>query len=623
MKRRQAIAAICLLSILTQSVAPTLAHAEGNPFLKTLGPTAKPSLVAPVLPPIAQADDLSGRCFADGGPLVWPASDISGNLCPLPSETLPRCEAPQAQAPAAFKRLVRDYILACNENDLNRIRLMSQIAVSVFAHPGSADYIQKLQYLDRQSSFAPEAMYDIGKTLQYRWEAAYGMQLSQKLQAGINDHNREATLGERRNERRANGRRAGGIIGGLVALAALGILALRNPKAAIPNYNRVFRALVPVGKGILPSAGILIGLKAGGKAADLMSGMIEKDLPLAPAHVMHLGIDHDELSVDDDMLIKAVAPALIGVAAGDVFSMLVARRGMLSALSGLVRGAEIVNKAATPKINPAVMIASIAITIVVEGLVGPGIEYLEYRKLKTGARDARNAVDAAIKAHDPVTAYRASDALVAHTLLLAAHSNRPIMEANAKFLRALNEASEKYKIKDENDESPEYISHLDGLVAKLTREVNQALAGLDQRSDADFQAFLALDVLEAGEPEAFNELSPSARQQLQTYMDLYLASPGGIRDDNSATYQERFIEFVRGMRAAKTRQLAEQMRQGDFVHHSGHTLLMASAFLRTSGLDYVQPQADFLLSEVAREEAMISALAGPGDPGPSKRGQRL
>lgn len=591
---RRPVAALCLLTLLTQTLAPALAAADGNPFSRV------PDAVVPA-EPVNPPPSSPSECLLPFGALCLPHAQ-------------PRlvCEPAPAQAPESFERLIRDYIFAHKASDMSRsIHLISEIAISVFKNPGSEDYLAKLKYIDEQSAYAPDAMFDIGKTLQNRWEAAYGMQLSQKIQAGISDENAEDSLAEQRNGHRANGRRAGGIIGGLVALTALGILMLRHPTAT-PRYFTVFRALTRGARSeaavLATTVGTIAGIAVGGKAANAFSWFHERDLPLAPAHVMRLGIDRDELTPDDDLIVQAVVPALAGIAVGEGILLLTSGSGIVSNLAGVVRTVVTLNKAPNPaKINPAVLIGSIVVGFMAEALAGKGLDAWEYKQLKSAVRESRDAIELATQKGDTVLAYRASEALVANTLLLAAYSSKPITNAHIKFLQSLNAASEKFK--DPN--SPELKQKLEELVAKLTQDVNRALARLDQKSDADYQAFLALDVLEAADPGAMSQLSESAHGQLQTYLDLYLASPQGFKALNAADSQERFRQYIRGLRQAKTRELAQQLRDGQFVRHSGHTMLMSGALLRTTGLAYIQPQADFLMSEVAREEAMIHALSQP------------
>jgi hypothetical protein len=533
------------------------------------------------------------------------------------------CDAPSAKAPAAFKALVSDYTRAYDGKDeLKRIRLLSKIAISVFEDTRSQDYVDKLKYIDAQSAYSPEAMYDLGKALQDRWEATYGMDLGQKLKAGIADQNAEASLGEQRNNRRAKGRRIGGMIGGVVALTALGIAAIRHP-TAIPRYNAVFRAL-------LPATSMAAGIYVGGRVADHVSAIKERDLPLAPAHVMKLGIENDDFVQDEDLFAKVVVPMLGGVAAGEAVYALIEGRGAAATITSVVRGVAKLNKVATPaKVNPAVLVLSIVVTMMVEDLIGYAMERWEYRKLKNAVKESRDAVLKAIASGDVVAAYKGADALVLRTLALGAFSNKPVMEANAKFLKGISEdiskhcpapsASSKTPVECPYTQSTEHQQRVDQLTSQLTVDVSNALDKLDQRTDADFQAYLALEVLESRDASAIQGLSEMARERLREYMDIYMASPQAWKDPNSASAQERFQKYVRGMRKAKDRELAQQLKDNDFVEHSGHTLLQVSALLRTTKLDYLQPQADTLMKQIAQEDAMLQALSGDGSGAPIQR----
>jgi hypothetical protein len=631
-RRATALVALVALSGQILAVTSVAVRADGhNPFARVPAPAFGPhGTQAPTKPAEAPAEapaQAPSQAPDEQDEALTPP--CTGPFCLAPEKPVLACPAPRAHVPADFARLVRQYIDAYAANDIRYIHLVRPIAISVFEVPGSPEYIDKLKYLDSFSTAAPEAIFNLAKVLQQRWEAAYGMELSMKLDAGIDDPNISQTLVEKRNERRWRGRRIGGIVGGVVALAALGLTAVRNPLAT-SRYFAVFRAL-------LPEAGMTAGIFVGAKVADRVSDTYEReflrDLPLAPAQVMHLGLETNLVIDDEDTLVQTFVPLLTGVAAGDATLALMAGSGLASRVTGVIRTIRAVNKSAAPgKIDPPVLIASLIVSLVVEHLAGHVVNWLEYRSLKAKVTESREAIEQAIARGDDAKAFSAADALVANSLVLAAYHNRPILAANAEFLRKLAEASNKFcwthpeydpydgtgagsyappppapqpEPVADCEKLPAYKAEVDRLVTELSRDVRQALKDLDQKSDADFEAYLALDVIESRDPKLVSQLSDVAKLELKANLDLFAARPDRTDAPSSPEYRRRFGEYVQGLLAARDRKLARELKDKHYVRHGGHTLLQASAFLRSTGVDYIRQQADFLMSEIAHEQLML------------------
>jgi hypothetical protein len=590
------IAALCLASLLAQAGAPALAWADAgargdNPFARV----PKPVMPQPVphedaAVPARDADLASwidkepgGICKPEPAPLFKPAPTRLACAMPYSFER-------------SFQQLLREYVRAYTPGDAGPTRdLVAKLVVSVFGNAGSADYEEKLQSIDQlaELAHAVAAASDLAMVLQKHWETAFGMKVLERLGRDEPAPERLPSLGEIRNERRQSGRRAGGVVGGVVALTALGLLSLRNPSAA-PRYFAVFRSVVPM-------AGVSTGIQAGALTADRLSSYYERGLPQAPAHVMkRLGFEYDAHVADEDRLFEVVAPALAGIAAADAVFAITQGQGAIRALSGVVRAAGAANKAATvAKINPAVLVGSIVTGIVVERLVGYGIDRWEYGDLKSDVRNARKALQAAIAARDEAAIFKASQDFQLRVLALATFAKRPLIQAFGKYEEALAEA--------QNSKDPAEIREAE---EEFVHDIQAAQRQIDQKIDADYEAMLALDALDELDPSSVQRLSPQAREHLLAYGDLYDTFIEGSGD--AATEEQeaaRFKKFVTRMRASKDRELAAELARDRFVRHSGHTLLQGSSFLKSTRIPYIQRHADFLAAQILLEQKILSEAA--------------
>lgn len=608
MKRPAPIALACITMSLAQLAAPVFAQAD-NPFTHVPGPVTQPN-PAPTRAPHPIPPGIPLRPT----PLAPPHTDD-----PLV------CVDPRVPVSdlTPFQRLTQDYISAYYADDPVRTHYLAQIRKQVFANPGTPEYIDDLKYLDSQGSTYPEAMYDAGRALQNAWEAEYAMGLGERLAAGKDPGAAgNETLSQQRADRVHMGENLGALsgatIGAVAALAALGVIALRNP-TAVPKYFVVFRA-------ILPAAGFTAGFGVGHEAAVGLnaSGFFERNIPLAPAHVMRLGSEKDDFIQDDETLVRTLVPLVLSIGAGEAAYAAIEGETIATTLLATIRAARVAGLAASAaEIEfPPGLIATLVATIVMDKIATGTINYFEYRSLKSDFTTARDIVDYGVSANDNLTLFRGADTLVAKSLNMAAYLNRPILEANSDFISGLAKASKAHP-----DGSPEYKSAVTDLTRELSDKVREALNDSDQSGDADYEAYLALESLEHEDASAMDALPDLARHRARAYAEAFEsyrkgfdAYVDGIEDHmrenlgeaaREEAYNDYFRQYIQGMRSAKDKQLAQAFRAGNIPRHAGHLLLQASALLRTTGREYVQGQADFLMAEVARNELLIRAATSP------------
>jgi hypothetical protein len=622
MKMRRPVALTCIALNLAQLAAPLLAHvarADDNPFSHVPGPSTG-THPAPAPTHAAQHPSVPIRPT----PLAPPHTD-DPLVCVSP-------DSPEAQL-TPFQRLTQDYIAAYYADDPMRTHYLAEIAQQVFLNPGSPDYVSQMQYLDSQGPTYPEAMYDAGRALQNRWEASYGMEISQRLAAGIDPGVAgNETIAQRRANRVHEGETGGALIGAIAAMAALGVIALRNP-TAVPKYFAVFRA-------IAPAAGFTAGFLAGHGAATALnaSGFFERNIPLAPAHVMRLGVEKDDFTQNDETLVRTLVPLVLSIGAGEAAYVAIEGETMATTLLATVRAFRVAGMAAAgAEVEfPPGLVATIVVTIVVDKLATAGINAWEYHSLKSDVIKARDIVYFGVENDDNLTLFRGADTLVAKTLAMAAYINRPVLEANSDFIAGMAKAS-----KDHPQDSPEFQADLKKLTAELSEKIRETLEDSDQAGDADYEAYLALDSLENEDASALDALPDLARHRARAYAEAFETYRQGFdayidrlqeqlqvdlgEAARNAEYNRYFHRYVVGMRAAKDKQLTAAFRAGEIPRHAGHLLLQASAMLRSTGREYVQGQADFLMAEVARDQLLIRAAsmpAGGNAPDPAQQAGR-
>jgi hypothetical protein len=496
------------------------------------------------------------------------------------------CEAPPEAANGAnpsyeFKILVRDYVRAYGgDSRLGRALYASRIKRAVFAHTGTQEYVEELRYIDSQAAAAPEAVYDLAKTLQLHWEARYAVGLGQRALD--------------RQERRDTSTK----IGALVGIAGLGAAMIFRPQNA-PRYFLVLRHLMPAA-GFAAGRAIGQGLNA--------SGLLEDRLPVSPAHVMELGIQTDEFAYDDDSLHRLLFPAFAGVGAS--FAAYEAGVIAVNALR-VVRAVRYANMAATPaKIHPLVLVGSLVVGFLVEKGVEDQIDRSEYARLTANVHAARAAIDAALRRGDDAMAYSQADALARHVANLAAYINRPISEAVKGYAAEVAEAAQEH-----GEGSPRFRRELDELTRDLSSQVREALTDRDLPPDTEYQGFLVRGFLRNHDEASIRSLGDLARYRADAYVagfERWVTRTEQLdRVSLGPEARERLLkEYLDGVGAVKDRRLADELRAGRFRRDANRLFLQAAAFLRQTGREYLEDHADSLAAIAARTDLLVSTSAG-------------
>ena len=73
-----------------------------------------------------------------------------------------------------------------------------------------------------------------------------------------------------------------------------------------------------------------------------------------------------------------------------------------------------------------------------------------------------------------------------------------------------------------------------------------------------------------------------------------------------------FQEFLTGLDQAKERELASEIRNGQIRRNSQRLMLQAASLLRQTGRDYVQGQAEVLLTTITRTDMIYNTIEAGG-----------
>jgi hypothetical protein len=416
----------------------------------------------------------------------------------------PATDAPQSES--SFDQVLRSYLRSYSSGSaLQRALWLSRIKRRVFSQAGSEEYVRELRVIDSASRLAPEAIYDLAKSLQLHWEASYAPQLGEVY------------------SRRA---RAGTEIGAMVGMAALGAAMIARPLNA-PRYFRVVRQLLP-----------LAGAASGYSSAELLnhSGFFERNLPVAPAHVMHLGLSSDESHYDDQSLTRDILALTASVAAGTI---------AYDALK-VVQATVWLNRAATPlKLNLLVLAGSLVVSYAVEKGVEKAVDQHELSRFRRALTQARARLDQDLAREDDAASYSDADALVAAAGNLARYMDRPLLDAFRAYTEDVAKASKRY-----GEETPRFERKLDQLTQDLSETVRKI-------------------------------------------RDREIHHLGGDYDQ----WVERYLVHVNHKTDA---QLASELRHNRIPLNSNYCLMQAAALLRTTGKAYLSEQVDVLATQISR-----------------------
>ncbi len=458
---------------------------------------------------------------------------------------------PSSASTDALNPLLDSYLKASREeNRLEQTLYGSRIRKLLFEHPGSQTYIEGLEAIDRRMTEAPEATLDLARRLQFHWEAQYGTGLSAR-------HSREV--------------RAGTEIGAVIGITALGAALLSRPHAA-PRYFRLVRHLFP-----------LAGAGAGAAAPDALAalGIRGEEIPPSPAHVMNLGLGSIEEPSGDDTLTKDIAILMTSATASSVAYDLLK----------LTQALKWANRAATPaKVHPAALAASIAIGVIVEGGLETAIDATELKRLRGKLTTAASQVRAAALSGDAARALKQAHLLTQASIQLSAYLRRPALDALKRFGEQADSAA------------------FESLMIELRS------LGITGQIDSDYEGYLVRARLARGGHAGIRDLSLRAQTRATQYersFERWLLQAETNRGStlNDSERKDELTRFLSALDQSKDRELSSRLIAGKGLESPASVLLQTAAFLRNTGIEYLDEYSELLQSMVGRNEFLFSEVS--------------
>ena len=503
--------------------------------------------------------------------------------------------------PPGFRNTVKRYLrLYRGTSPLLRGVMVTRIKDALFNTAERPFYLSGLKYIDCQLSQDSEAIYDLARALQLHWEARFA-----------------TGWGETRLSRTRAGAQIGVMSGTALGIAAIGALMIARPQLA-GRYFSLFRRMIPVGvqrlasgalatttaqnavqwgAPLLPLLGFGIGSVAGSQTVPSTS-RLSASIPAAPAHVMHLGIASDDYAYDSDHVYNEILAATVsGVA-------------VTYALNA-IRAARYANAAATPaKLNPWVLLGSIALGVVVDYGAQAGVQHYEWSQFSGRELSARDQFLLGTRNHEPHSLFTGAAALVASAKNLAQWINRPILEASQSYADRLERAGGTRASSSEQDR----------LMNEFRTQVNEALTEQEGTpEDEDYQLIQLLGFLQERNLDSLNHLNSQERDRvtrISRNFEAWLARQEA-RSGSSASSDERvqlLAQYAGNFRRATERRVARELEAGNIPRHADHVLLQAASLLRTYPNEATESFSDELLSLVARNQLVIRAASLLGSP---------
>jgi len=433
-------------------------------------------------------------------------------------------------------------------------------------------YSQHLVLIDNYSDRHPEAISDLARKLQFHWEQKYfdlfRFSRAQKT-------NQKTYLDK---------------VGGSLGILALGVFLIRDPSKA-PRYFKIYRHLLP-----------LLGVGIGHTVAHHTSSrpQTEPKLPPAPAQLMRLGVSLEEdmeLSSDSNAFIKDFVALASGLAAGSV----------ASEIYTAVRISRAVNTASTPaKINPLVLLGSVAIGLITEYGVGEYIEYREESQLRADMQHNLRRLDRAVRSGDRGEIIKAAESFKKTVIHYSLWLWTPVIQVNSEFQERLDQT------KDAQDTLKVQSDH--------QKDLQKALVSMNFYNNSATEKYLTLKWLKLGSEKTddsrkilpLSALNESIRieRNLNVRIDQQQS-----KLQKSLSPNERELIFIKLCEDESLRQREQNafaLRSGEPSSHPIEVLIQGAAVLETlpAGVSKVTTTPAEELLNVAHKNIQFLLEAG-------------
>ena len=229
--------------------------------------------------------------------------------------------------------------------------------------------------------------------------------------------------------------------------------------------------------------------------------------------------------------------------------------------------------------------------------------------MRTAVMSSVNGVLSAHNDDNDGELFTKADELVRTTMNLAGFYDKDVMELLKSYSEDIAEA-----VEDHGEGTARFQRELDERTAEFTRDFNELMRGRDEGlHDPAYESWVVRGFLHNHDESSIRTMGPRAQTLSRSYVRLFERWMGMHEDVarqclDSNVREHYFQEFLVGLDESKDRGLADELRSGRIRRNSQRLLLQSAALLRQTGKEYVQSQADLLMSTIARTDMLYNSV---------------
>lgn len=497
--------------------------------------------------------------------------------------------------------------------EIDRLTSRTLVVEAIFedAEAGRLDeYVSKLEKLDSASKTHPDAVYDLARLLQTRWNRIY-----QKRYSNLPSYARVSGAKKNSDEKK---RDAYSHVAAGAAFVAMTALLWKKPS----NAPKVFSAMRSLGAELLPTAlaiGTYQGIQAYDRHPEWGGG---KPLPPSPAQILLMGEPREDQKIWEDSSMKELLTMTGG--------LLTASIGMRIAVFA-VRTGKWANRA-----SPGNKVGLALITFVLGELLAQGAEYVldvmnyesNLSRAEERIRNARDKIHQGKASNDLLAIYQGSDELTYSVSEYGILVDYPIWKELDSFLAAVGDT----ELTDSAMKNR--VTHLRNRISEIQKDLGRHhykdSKGLwvsygTETAQLEALEFTLNEVRSGNTGRLAESVSAHLSAFQQSYIRPLIGATKGITIPGlpqRSTDPESIESTLSHEYEILKKKLVEDFLANGPRRHGRYTSVRAAIYLESLGLKQIQFHADEILNRSTDRillvdkisEAALSGRVGSGTP---------
>jgi hypothetical protein len=465
-------------------------------------------------------------------------------------------DCPKTMSNALFDKLLVDYKAAYHDSSkaLQQWDLADQVTNAVFCAVGTANYVIYLKSLDAVAPSDKNAYYDLANRLQSHWETQYALGLAKTQQSRMEKANDYSWT---------------------ISVLGMGLgMFAKNPDQVSDIFS-IVKKLFPV---VLPA--VAVG------STDLFNkythfGMIDKQYPLSPAHVMTLPLPAENQNYDSYQIWKDVLSATASVGGAKV-------------AVGITAGLADAIKVGKFSFNPVTIIASWGIGEAAEVSAEEIIDEIQYHRLLSALFQQRDQIEQAVKNKDELKIRTSATDFKNAAIMLSSFLDQPSLDAWVTYDKAVQTKDDpKWKqylgtaVQFYSGKHPEFLfptkeDKLKSVTAasvERDKQLETIQADQDPRSLKDVEVAVTMNVLQQT-PESATYLKGSQKEQADIItqgFNAMIASEKLTDDARESAYKT----YISKLEENKYQEMSQDITQGQSMRNPTYVLLASAAYIQS------------------------------------------